>query len=396
MSGREQGQHSGPGIGLTGAISLDSTAERTPAEEQTPLLSREANQSPVNPILEGKLVMGDLLVTGDLVGFIPFVQSATPGATVGGGAGKIALPDAPPGTQPPAPAPTDTVGANYAVLGRTVVLGNVNAQLSGYSFGAMPGRKAIPLTKPAPSVYIAAAETDVPLSGIIAELKGTPFDEIVLRDVKLMSATQPNDITPVGLTLQATLTLGDVGRVSDTFHSAASGIFELKQADLKVAAFFGTDGSWASGLQPRQFTLRGTFENIDVNVFDLFHVTELGAYVKTFRRIRIGVSKDEWPLVFGFFGTLRFALPGSPSPLLFSFETSVGEEVLSLAGRAQGSWSSVFGIPNLSIDDMSIYGQIRTATRSLDVLQVSAALTLNKTTLDLRGLYTSSRFSTTF
>ncbi|KAK4238612.1 hypothetical protein C8A03DRAFT_33365 [Achaetomium macrosporum] len=254
----------------------------------------------------------------------------------------------------------------------------------------MPGMKAKPLTKPAPSVYVATTETDIPLSGIFAELEGTAFDRIVLRDVKLMSATQPNDITPVGLALQATVSLGDVGKVSDDFNSAASGIFAAKQADVKVAAFFGTDGSWASALKPRQFTLKGTFENIDVNVFDIFHVTELGAYIRTFRRIRVGVNKDEWPLVLGFFGTLRFSLPGSPSASLFSFEIDVGEGVLSLAGNSQGSWSSAFGIPNLSIDNMSIYGEIRTSTRSLDMLQVAAALTLNDTTFDLRGLYTPS------
>lgn len=343
--------------------------------------------------------LNDLVVSGKAMALVPFTtkQASSSSSAGGGNSSKIAIPAGGPAT--PSTKTTDTgqpqAGADFALLGSSTVLGNVNVQLFAYNFSMDPhDPNPPPLAATAaalPAIYIAVANTDIPLSSVMPLLKGTQLDSVVLQSVMFMSSNQDNGFMPLGLTLQGTLSLSQTA--TSSFGNTASGLFGANQSTLQVAAYFGTDGNWSDGLSPQAFALRGVFDNIDVNVLGLFHVTQLGACIRTMRETYTGSNTVDWPVSFSFFGVLDFALPGSVTPVSLDFEVGYMESGdVYLSASSINSWNSAFGIPGLTIDVISLSCILPTSSAG-DGVQVtlSAGLTIGTCVIQVDGWYSSCK-----
>lgn len=219
--------------------------------------------------------------------------------------------------------------------------------------GSLPADVAPPVTG-APVYDKAVVTGDFKLSNILAKLKGTPFDNITLRNATFVHQNVLLDSTKaLGWHVDADFVIEpSCGKLYDLLRT----VLKVQEPILHLHAGLGTRQDWGKSLTVASFTLDGTFPGIQVPVCKGFTLTTVGAELLGIHRMeRQPTPHTVMDFGFAVFGSFNLDVPGSVIPLELDYRISELGGYVQLSADLKGDlWNDALGVKGLQVWNLPV------------------------------------------
>lgn len=121
---------------------------------------------------------------------------------------------------------------------------------------------------------------------------------------------------------------------------------------LHLAAHLSEERDWRRMPRFSNFALQGSFDDMSVWVGDWLNFTRIGVEVSAAQMTRAGTLESRWSMGYGLFGELDiYKVPGNgPAPLHVKYRIdTVGSNYQMSMDLTSDAWTSIFGLPNLTV-----------------------------------------------
>lgn len=197
-----------------------------------------------------------------------------------------------------------------------------------------------------------ALPDSVSLGTIIPHFAGSLLDSITLKKPHLMYRSFSNGSKPPGLRIHTDIVLsGALQPASDILQT----VFGQTHPALTVAGFLGTQRDWAKPLIPVGFTLSGALRQMEVNLFGVVEVTDIGVDLIASRAVKEDGSRLGYEFGHAFWGSAGVKVPGSVVPMRVDWNLGVGPtgEYSMMMSMQDDAWTDVMGIQGLNVSNAS-------------------------------------------
>ena len=201
----------------------------------------------------------------------------------------------------------------------------------------------------APSIERVAVQGDFRLSTLIPLLRGTPFDDIIFRNVAIYHQNYAFDKTKsIGWHFSADWV---IDTSCGLLYNILTQVLGVSEPVLSIHAFFGELQQWSTPLNIHSFILEGVFASMKLSPVSGLTLTSIGVRLLGIR----GFSFSPEPhstLSFGFdiFGTMKLDVPGSVVPLDLHYEMGLAGSTVNLTAEISGEiWEDALGVKGLMV-----------------------------------------------
>ena len=224
----------------------------------------------------------------------------------------------------------------------TVVVGDLEKWMG-------PPPKDVVVGLDPPSIERVTVPGDFHMSMLIPLLQGTPFDDIIFRNVALYHQNYAFDRTKsVGWHFNADWVIdSSCGLLYEVLRQA----LQVDKPVLSIHASFGEQQGWNAPLSLHSFILDGVFADLTISPISGLTLTSIGVRLLGIRGLSF-TPEPHSTLSFGFdvFGTMKLDVPGSVLPLDLDFEIGVMGSVVSLNAEISGGiWEDALGVKGLLV-----------------------------------------------
>lgn len=139
------------------------------------------------------------------------------------------------------------------------------------------------------------------LGTLLPSLAGSPIDAIMLLDTTLTYRSKRTRTVPAGLTLATTILLSGF---LDPVKTVLRDVFHQEKPRIEVSGLISTEQDCLKSVPaPSGFTLRGVLPEVNINLFGVLDLTELGVRIMGRRKCSAG----GYDYAYGFDGRGRIA-----------------------------------------------------------------------------------------
>ena len=200
-----------------------------------------------------------------------------------------------------------------------------------------------------PSIERVAVQGDFHLSTLIPLLRGTPFDDIIFRNVAVYHQNYTFDKTKsVGWHFSADWV---IDTSCGLLYSILTEVLGVNEPVLNIHAFFGELQQWSTPLNIHSFILEGVFANMKFSPVSGLTLTSIGVRLLGIRGFSF-TPEPHSTLSFGFdiFGTMKLDVPGSVVPLDLHYEMGLAGNTVNLTAEISGEiWEDALGVKDLMV-----------------------------------------------
>ncbi|KAF8122693.1 hypothetical protein EV363DRAFT_1553609, partial [Boletus edulis] len=203
-----------------------------------------------------------------------------------------------------------------------------------------------------PSIERVVVPGDFHISMLIPLLRGTPFDDIIFRNVAVYHQNYAFDKTKsIGWHFNADWVIdSSCGLLYDILTKA----LQVSKPKLNIHASFGEQQRWSAPLSLHSFILEGVFPGLTVSPVSGLTLTSIGVRLLGIRGFSF-TPEPHSTLTFGFgvFGTMKLKVPGSVVPLNLDYEMGLTGRTVNLCAEISGSiWEDALGVKGLLLEDV--------------------------------------------
>lgn len=191
---------------------------------------------------------------------------------------------------------------------------------------------------------------DLSLGNLIPELLHTPLDTISLKNTYLTYSSTFQRCSPPGMRFHTEII--PTGELMQPVYDVLHEVFGQKNPAWTFAGFIGQEPAWEKPFAPMGFSLRAGLRKLDIDLWDVINVTDLGLSLTFSRRIPIypGDPSSGYSLSTSFSGSAGVKIPGSVVPLRVSWYLKKFAKYYLLSLNMQDDeWTDAFAIPNLKV-----------------------------------------------
>lgn len=232
-----------------------------------------------------------------------------------------------------------TTPPEFVVKGEMKLFGIIPATLSSTQHSASVGvSQRVELTG------------NLSLGYLIPELLHTPLDTISLKNTSFTYRSTFLGRSPPGLRFYTDII--PTGELMQPVYDVLHEVFGQKNPALTFAGFVGQEPGWEKPFQPMGFSLRAGLQKLNIDLWDVIKITDLGLSLTFTRRIPQypGDDSSGYSLSTGFSGSAGVKIPGSVIPLRVSWYLKKFAKYYLLSLNMQDDeWTDAFGIKNLKV-----------------------------------------------
>ncbi|KAF8434528.1 hypothetical protein L210DRAFT_3410298 [Boletus edulis BED1] len=239
-----------------------------------------------------------------------------------------------------------------------------------------------------PSIERVVVPGDFHMSMLIPLLRGTPFDDIIFRNVAIYHQNYAFDKTKsIGWHFNADWVIdSSCGLLYDILTKA----LQVNKPILSIHASFGEQQRWSAPLSLHSFILEGVFPDLSISPVSGLTLTSIGVRLLGIRGFSF-TPEPHSTLSFGFgiFGTMKLNVPGSVVPLDLDYEMGLTGRTVNLGAEISGSiWEDALGVKGLLLEDV-VFGTTFSTTSPWKSFSfdVSATFSYMSSQAYLRGSY---------
>lgn len=188
------------------------------------------------------------------------------------------------------------------------------------------------------------------LGNLIPQLLHTPLDTISLKNTSFTYRSTFLGRSPPGLRFYTDII--PTGELMEPVYDVLHEVFGQKNPALTFAGFVGQESAWEKPFQPMGFSLRAGLLKLNINLWDVIKITDLGLSLTFSRQIPQypGDDSSGYSLSTGFSGAAGVKIPGSVIPLRVSWYLKKFAKYYLLSLNMQDDeWTDAFGIKNLKV-----------------------------------------------
>lgn len=237
------------------------------------------------------------------------------------------------------PSTIPTTPVEFVVQGEVDLYG---LRLRNVIFSTVKGQQA-------PGISHRISLPPLSLGMLIPEFKGTVLDAIALENTVLSyHSYQRGPTRPAGMHVRTDITLSG----NDTMQPISdvlSKVFGEEHAALTVSGYLSNNCHWDSPVVPTGFTLSASLMKMEVKLFDVLEITDIGVDFIARRAIK---PNEELTYDFdhGYWGGANVTIPGSVVPMRVDWYLTVTEDSYSLMMTMQDDqWKDVMGVKGLNV-----------------------------------------------
>lgn len=191
---------------------------------------------------------------------------------------------------------------------------------------------------------------DLSLGKLIPELVGTPLDSISLKNTSFTYRSTFLGRSPPGVRFYTDII--PTGELMQPVYDVLHEVFGQRDPDLTFAGFIGQEPPWEKPFRPIGFSLRACLQKLNIDLWDVINVTDLGLSLTFSRQIALspGDASSGYSLSTSFSGSAGVRIPGSVVPLRVSWYLKKFAKYYLLSLNMQDdAWTDAFGIANLKV-----------------------------------------------
>lgn len=191
---------------------------------------------------------------------------------------------------------------------------------------------------------------DLSLGKIISELINTPLDTISLKNTSFTYRSTFQGSSPPGVRFYTNIM--PTGELLQPVYDVLHQVFGQKDPTLSFSGFIGYEPAWEKPFKPMGFSLRAGLRKLDINLWDVINVTDLGLSLAFTREIDLFQNRNTpgYSMSSTFTGAAGVKIPGSVVPMRVSwYMKKFGKSYVLSLDMQDDEWIDAFGIPNLKV-----------------------------------------------
>ncbi|KAF5618853.1 uncharacterized protein FTJAE_12120 [Fusarium tjaetaba] len=257
------------------------------------------------------------------------------------------------------------VPGQYAVMGDFMLFGVMSVKIQNLQSLNTQGE-----------VFRVSLTDDMALGKLVPCLKNSPMDAITLSKTTLSFRTHDAKIEQAGLTMSTTVHFSGV---LQPVSEALSYIFGQKDSRVDMSCLLSTRRDALKMLpQPIGFTLRGALPDVDVDIFGVLKITDIGIDLTGMRQN----AKGDYSFSYGFFGS------GAISDVCVRWHiTKSGEFYRIMISTQSETWRNVLGVSGLNLQNVLFEADWIGSNISSVTLKLQATFGMTTGLVLLRGVY---------